>query len=327
MQDNKVVKNLLTRAKLWLGSGENDGEEVIGTGNDARVALLNSIGDNADRERGEEFNDINDDGSTSQFTAPAPLEDAEADAEAESNATELARLAAEQEANEQAAGAAPTKIVRKINGQEVEITDDMIVRAQKVAAADAYLAEAKRLRDEQAQVVKPAPVGNDDDLASIARAIQMGTEEEAVAALRKLQTKNPSTDDFTRKVDERLTFKAAYSQFCDEFKDIVSDPRLKKMAEDADNEMLANGDSRPYAERFAQIGNDLRTWKNNGVVQSKAGAQSKEERKAAAPSAPKVASGKHATAVEEETEESVSDVIGKMAAQRGGPQWMNGAGR
>lgn len=326
MKTNEIVKNLLIRAKLRLGDGDDESGEAVGTGNDARVALLNSIGDSADRERGEEFNDVNDDGTTSAFeTSPAPEEDPEEVAAREAEATELARIQAEQEAVEQVA--TPAKIVRKVNGQDMEISDDLLVRAQKIAAADQFLAEAKRLRDEQAGH-KAAPVEEVDDLASIARAIQMGTEEEAVAALRKLQVKSPSSDDFSHKIDERLSFNAAYSQFCSEFQDIVSDPRLKKMAEEADIDLINKGDTRPYAERFAQIGKELREWKTGGTAPvAKAEVQNKVERKAAAPVAPKTASSKHVSAVEEETEESASDVISKMAAARGGPQWMSNASR
>ena len=55
-----------------LGGDSSSGSGAIGTGNDARIALLNSIGDSADELRGEDFADINDDGSTSEFKVQRP---------------------------------------------------------------------------------------------------------------------------------------------------------------------------------------------------------------------------------------------------------------
>lgn len=325
MKLSNFAQNVLFRATLRMGDGdEDDGGEAVGTGNDARVALLNSIGDNADRERGDEFADVEDDGSTSQFAKPAPTEvDEEDEAAAQAEATEAARLAAEQAAAETDA---PAKIVRKVNGQDLEITDELLVKAQKIAAADQYLAEASRIRNE-AKGTAPAEqeITVDDDLASVARAIQMGTEEEAVAALRKLIPKGPSVDDFSRKIDERLTFNTAYAAFCTDYKDIMGDPRLRKLAEDEDAALTKAGDTRTYAERFTAIGEGLRKWKQPEAAADPLAV--KEARKAAAPSVPKAAGGKHATAVEEEKEESASETIAKMAQSRGGPQWLNGAAR
>lgn len=327
---NKMLLKMLSRVyRNEAGDDDGSGGGAIGTGNNDRVALLNSIGDNADRERGADFLDVNDDGTTAEFSAPAPLEiDPEEQADLDNQAAEQARLEAEQAA-QQDQYQEPAKIIRKVNGQEVEITDDLITKAQKIAAADQYLAEASRLRAElAAQATKPAAQQNpvENDLASIARAIQMGTEEEAVAALRSLIPQSPSIDDFASKIDERLNFNTAYSQFCTEYKDIVSDPRLFKLAQEEDQRLTAAGDTRSYAERFTAIGEDLRKWKQPVAAPVNPMAE-KEARKAAAPSTPKAAGGKHAAAVEEEKEESVSDTIARMAQSRGGPQWMNGASR
>jgi hypothetical protein len=325
---NKLLSKMMSRvyrAPAGDDDGSGEGGEAVGTGNDARIAMLNSIGDNADRERGEDFADVNDDGSTSRFSAPDSLvDDAEAQAEADSQAAEEARLAAEQAA----ADDQPQRIMRKVNGQEIEITDDLIIKAQKIAAADQYLADASRIRNEAAKSHQAAAQASevDDDLASVARAIQMGSEEEAVAALRKLIPKSPSPDDFVNKIDERLTFNAAYSTFCTKYEDIMGDPRLRKLAEDEDAALTAAGDTRSYAERFTAIGEGLRKWKQPAAVTVDLLAE-KQARKAAAPSTPKSAGGKRADTIEEEKEESVSDTIAKIAQSRGGPQWMGGASR
>jgi hypothetical protein len=338
---NKLLWKLLTGAGLNMyatddtgGGGGAEGGEAVGSGNDARVAMLNSIGDNADRERGEEFQEFDDAGNVTDFTAPPPVvaeEDAEAIAAAAEAQAEADRAAAEQAAL--TSEAPPQKIMRKVNGEEIEITDDLLVKAQKIASADTYLAEAKRLRQNLA-TQKPSEqdvssTAVETDLASIVRAIQMGTEEEAIEAVRKLVPKGPSSDDLARKIDERLTFNDAYTKFQNDYADIMADPILRSLAEQRDAALVKQGDARPYYERFKDSGDYVRSWRETVASPKQvdaAPAVTKLERKAAAPAVPKAAMGKSAQAVQEEKEESASDVIAAMARQRGGPQWMNGAG-
>ncbi len=340
---SKLLRSMLVAGGFLGGEGEGDDGDAVGTGNDARVALLNSIGDNADRGRAEEFADVNEDGSTSAFVAPPAADDDPEAAQAEADRiAEETRVAAEAEAARveaeaaTAAAAAPNfdtgtgKIIRKINGIDTEITEEMLVKASKIAAGDVYLAEAKRLKEEAAGTAASSQEETvNDDLASVARAIQMGTEEEAVAALRKLAPKGLSQDDLSKKIDERLTFNGAYERFKTDFKDVQEDPVLRKLAEDMDSRLVSEGDQRSYHDRFQFIGTSVRKW-----VQSKAPQAPKEEavvisddkqmRKEAAPQVPAQAKAKHAVPVEEEKEESAAEVIARMAAQRGGPQWMAG---
>ena len=324
---------------MALEDGTNDDGEALGTNNDARVAMLNRINDDNDRMRAEEFLDVNDDGTTEQFVVQTddgqqtPLTDDIA-ADPETAAT-IAALAAESDAEP----ARNPKLHRiKVNGVEQELTYDQLVeRAQKVASADQYLAEASRLRAQQQQQQNsqpqvshqaPAPEEVIDDLA-IARAIQMGSEEEAVAALRKLRSKSPSVtpDDISRTIDERLAFNEAIQKYRTEYADIVNDPVLNQMALETDKKLLAAGDKRPYFERYADIGSTLRNWTNE-LVQKRAPAPvpqgvEKLARKAAATPVPKAASQKTESAVEEEADESTASVIANIAKSRGGPQWMN----
>ena len=324
---------------MALEDGTNDDGEALGTNNDARVAMLNRINDDNDRMRAEEFLDVNDDGTTEQFVVQTddgqqtPLTDDIA-ADPETAAT-IAALAAESDAE----SARNPKLHRiKVNGVEQELTYDQLVeRAQKVASADQYLAEASRLRAQQQQQQNsqpqvshqaPAPEEVIDDLA-IARAIQMGSEEEAVAALRKLRSKSPSVtpDDISRTIDERLAFNEAIQKYRTEYADIVNDPVLNQMALETDKKLLAAGDKRPYFERYADIGSTLRNWTNE-LVQKRAPAPvpqnvEKLARKAAATPVPKAASQKTESAVEEEADESTASVIANIAKSRGGPQWMN----
>ena len=301
--------------------------ESVGTNNDARVALLNQINDSNDEGRADELANVNDDDSTEPFQANKRAEEDEDDVES------VAEAAAEPEQ--------PTKYKIKVNGRELELThDELIARAQKVESADQYLADAKRQqRVAEAPVVQQPSQEElqrraDEEDRALVRAIQMGTEEEATAALRKLRTQasvaRPSIglDDVSRTIDERLAFNEAISHFRSEFSDIVTDPYLNKLALDRDSELLRDGDARPYAERYADIGTQLRAWKDSLVptrAKEVVSGQDKQDRKAAAPKAPVAASAKTAPPRQEtEDDDTPADVIRGMAKSRGGPQWMRG---
>lgn len=311
-----------------------DGESV-GTGNDARIALLNSIADQNDGGRADEFEAINDDGTTEAFVVQQadgdtePLtDDIAPDPETDATIQALADETAEPEDE-------PQRFKVKVNGRELMLTqEELIARAQKVEAADQYLAEAARIRNEHINKTRP-PVQDgvleptvDDDLA-IVRAIQMGTEEEAVKALAKLRQsqKSLSPDDISRTIDERLTFNEAINKFRTEYNDITSDPYLNKLALDTDAQLLANGDRRPYYERYAEIGENLRGWAKKTAERyapapSEQNQHAKSQRKAAATSVPTSQSRKTQSSIDAEPEETVSDTIAAIAKSRGGPQWM-----
>ena len=305
------MSKLLQRLMANLdGEGEDlpggSDEEAVGTRNEDRVALLNQIGDNKDPEEFTEFDD--------QDTLIVP----------------------ESAISEEEEEAPLTKFKIKVNGKEMELTqEELIIRAQKVESADAYLAEAARLRRE-AMETKPEPklplvdvqANLLEERRALARAIQMGTEEEAVEAISRLQemSRAPSLtkDELTRTVDERLSFQEAVSKFRDDFNDITEDPVLAKMASDRDQELLAAGDRRGYLERYVEIGNGIRTWVKSirGTETEETRVLTKQERKASIKGVPSTASVRSKPVPsEDDVEETASEVIARMAKARGGPQW------
>ena len=314
--------------------GESGGN-VVGTGNQDRLDKLSMIADQHERNVEDQFANVNDDDTTEPFTAPKS-EDTEDDTE---DKPVVVPKAEEPPAPEPKAEEA-VKHKIKVNGKELELsTEELIERAQKVESADEYLRKAK-------ETVKPAPkVGpsaeevkrqqDSEDLA-LARALQMGTEEEAIAAVRKIRVQasaRPSIqlDDVNRTIDERLTYKDAITAFSREYEDIWKDPMLKQLALAKDTEMLENGDDRSYADRYTEIGNELRTWVKSKVPEAKTEEsksqeetlKAKEEKKAALPRAPVPASKKTEAPAEDNTEsETASDIIRGIAKSRGGPQWM-----
>lgn len=165
----------------------------------------------------------------------------------------------------------------KVNGKEVELSEEeMIARAQKVEAADQYLAEAKRqaeaLRGIQAQPasqpeeVAPADTVTDDDLA-LARALQVGSEEEAAKAIARIRTRqaqSPSvnTDEVVHKVKADMEFQENAKWFQETYSDIFSDSDLLTLAIKRDAEMMEAdrqaGKATSYKERYSKIGEELR---------------------------------------------------------------------
>jgi hypothetical protein len=258
--------------------------------NNARLAMYDQIADSNDEARNAEFEDIPDDAHT-RFQ--------ETNDDSASNAQE------------------PEKIPLKVNGKVLELPiEEVIARAQMVESAHDYLEQAKRIRLEAVQSTQaPKPDASrppvDDDLALV-RAIQMGSEEEAVQALRQIRSPN---QDLPKLIDERMSFQQAVSRFQTEFKDVFDDPMLRQLALNKDAELVAQGDSRSYWDRYEAVGNEIRQWV--GSVRKTSSVPDKRERKANATSAPTAAASRVASQAQEEPEESVSDVISKMAQSRG----------
>lgn len=306
-----------------MDENENTGE-AVGTGNDERIARLNAIADSADADRAEELANINDDGTTEPFVVDA------APAETPAEEEETPSSSAEEELEK--------KYRIKVNGKEIELTEaELIARASKIEAADEYLRRAaeanRRVQEPAAPVADPNVLQrqrDDEDLALV-RAIQVGTEQEALAALRKLREQagarpSLSRDDVSRTIDERLAFNTAIERFSTEYNDVWSDPILKKIAFDKDAQLLQQGDTRPYWERYQEIGNEVRSWKESLAPAKKAEVTmtDKEARKASAPKVPAPASAKSkpAKVEEDDIDDNPSAVISAMAQRRGGPQWM-----
>ena len=314
-------------------------EEAVGSQNNDRLAMLDRISAQNDKDRVEEMVEIDDDGQVTKFV-PSNVEQELTTGDDEVAARELKRMEDEvAEPEEPSIAAMPVKHTIKVNGKEVELTlEEIIARAQKVEAADSYLAEASRLRKEALQQAQPqVPSQEDRETAeldrrrALVRAIQMGSEEEAMAAIAELQPK-PSvmTADLAKTIDERLTFKEAVGKFQTEYKDILADPYMHKMALQRDQELMQQGDKRDYWTRYDEIGKELRAWRD-GLVKTVAPVESppvenvKQTRKSAAPAAPKLASVKAPPPTEEDdSEDNPSAVIAEIAKRRGGPQWMRG---
>lgn len=297
---------------------------IIGNSGDDRLAAMQSINDTNDVERAAELANINDDETTEPFIPGGNIDEVEEDPPA-------VPLVAD------TAAPARTKVI--INGREMEFTqEELIARAAKVESADQYLEDAKR-RAAPAAPIKETPSGPSaedvererlEQRRALVRAIQIGTEEEAMQAIEHLMPRAPqlNVDALAKTVDERLEFNAAIKTFNKDYADITKDQYLNKMALDLDDDLVRRGDIRPYGERYAAIGEHLRAW-----VKSKTGSQGtapsmveKQAHKSASAPAVKSANVKAPAPKSDEDAgpEKPSNVIDAMRASRGGPQWMRG---
>ena len=246
----------------------------------------------------------------------------EADAEytevADEDHDKLTEIVEETEQAEDKREVVPEKKYKvKVNGQDREFTEaELIERASRAEAADQRFQEAARLKREaeelrQAPKEPAKPEIEEDDLA-LARALQMGSEEEAAKVIKKLKERPTlSEGDVVRKIDERLTFQSSVQRFQTEYPELFSDPYLSKLVALRDEELVKQGDTRPYWDRYKSIGDEMKGWLGKIKPESK-----KEERKASITTL-KTASGRKVEASDEDEEQSASDIVNQMAKARG----------
>jgi hypothetical protein len=223
-----------------------------------------------------------------------------------------------------------------VDGQPMQVPVSKIVEMgirtlQKEVAADIRLNQAsKLLSDAQKLAQAPQPSKdvveemNDDQLAEL---IQFGTKEQAakaVSMLRKQQQQfNP--EDFLKVVQQAVPHQISFhagKQFAEsEYGDILKDPDLGTIFLNRENAARAAGDKRDYIELYKAIGDDLRTKFNRpkpGIATtSTVTMQDKQERKAAAPAAPKLASARIDGEGQAPRPPTREEVIDKLRAARG----------
>lgn len=252
-----------------------------------------------------------------------PAEDAEQEEPAEgdqSDDPEEKETPAEEEPEK------PRTRVLKVDGQEIERTEEEILEAgiralQKESTADKRLEEATRLlREAQNTQLPRQDVAQRDQQPSIdadlVKKIQYGSEEEAVQAMQQLMTtvRDQATQqaaEMTRKQLEQERLNAIANTFKSEFKEIVEDPYLYGAARNAIERALNDGQPNEYdtykreaQEVLKRFGRD----KTNGFDE-------KLERKRSTTQI-KSASTKPVVAPKEKPQ-TAADVIAEIAKARG----------
>jgi hypothetical protein len=304
-------------AKTDEETTETEEESSVGSRNDARLALLSQISDSAEEVRRKDG-----------WLEPEGEDSGEETTQSVAEEAQEVEETASQESVEDEKPDKKRKFHIKVDGSDIELTEDeLIARASKVSAADKYLEEAKRAKEEflrvapSVQDVRPPSPSPDEEDSALVRAIQVGTEEEAKAALRKLRSQlSVQPDVVLRTIDERLAFQKAADFFQSEYKDIAENKELLDYFLYQDSQMIRNGDKRPYVERYTDIGEKVR--KLAGMSKPQKSRAEKLERKESTPSVPKAASTRNA-APQGDDEDNLSEAeyqqrsITAMAKARG----------
>lgn len=316
--------------------------------NQSRLERLSAIADGNDAAGTAEMQEV-DGGNLVMKETPSP-EEREAAAAREEE--ESQRFLAEQEAKalqtegaepvqtdgepeavvEEAPQPADVKVVNGVshyltvvNGKEKWLTlEQLRVAAQKVESADEYLASAaasvrnsSRLtpskQDESSRV-------EEVDLEKMLSSAVMG-DEEAIKKLAAAIKARPSavTPDVLQQFDERWSFRRAAEWFEEHYADELSDPFLKRLMYERDAELAKDDPHLPYKQRLKKAGDEVRTWmqKKSGTAPVRAAtSQNKLERKKVLVNVPSAAA-RQAAPEDEDAEESVEDVIARMAKARG----------
>jgi hypothetical protein len=207
----------------------------------------------------------------------------------------------------------------KVNGKELQLSyEELVQRAQKVESADEYLrhaSESVKNATKLALSAQDEPKQMDDDDLALARAIQMGSEDEAVQAIRKIKSRpsEVTPDAVARVVDERLSFQRAAEWFNNEYKELLTDPNLKKLVLDRDAELAQLEPQTAYMDRLRRVGDEIRGWNGQRAGTPKV---DKAARKAQVASVPSGAARQN-TGANEESDDSPESVIALMAKSRG----------
>lgn len=275
--------------------------------NDKRVSRLDAIADNADNVRGEELADFDEDAGRRSPQQGDPDDEPE---------SQQQRMEEGQEADPHEG-----KRMLKVNGKELWLTDDEIMaRAQKVESADEYLKSASEAVRQAAQLSLPAPADEPEadevDVVALARALQMGTEEEAAEAVRAL-LKRPSLtpDDVDRRVNQRLSTNEILANARAKHAETLEHPVLAGVFQDRLNALKASAPNTGIEEAFAQIDAEMREQFAPMYAKPKT-TLTKAERKAQMSSVPSAA-GRQSAPEDDEPDDSPEAVIAAMAKGRG----------
>ncbi len=286
----------------------DDVPETVGTRNEDRLKMFESIADGVDESRKDELADVVYEPVKKRGYKLAVDDDGEVVGETPGKLEKVD----------------DKKYVLKVNGHEKEVSEaELLAIAQKVEAADEYLKQAKEAAERfdrmqitpTSAVPEPSKPDVQEDDVALARALQMGTEEEAAQVIKRLKAPSIQPDEVVAKALDRINFQSAFESFKKEYKDISDDPNLFQLALSKDEQLIKSGDRRPYAERYKSIGDELRTW--SGKMKPTETFKEKEERKSATVTNIRTASARAVPLPDDEQEEDPSEVIAKMARARG----------
>lgn len=319
-QQGELPPKVETRAATPTPPQEKVDRDVgphSGTGNAAQVDRRNAIADSLDQERIAEGLDI-DPGEKAPVKVAEPEPDAD---DAAHEPTADAPVAEPVVAAEPEKAPEDPDITLKVNGRDVTKKRSVwLTDAAKVESADQYLQASKdaariALKGEPSKLdVQPE---KSKDLRALARAIQVGTEDEAEQALRQLVEGQPSaTPDVAQLVDQRLSLRDEKAKFDAEYADVLSDPNLRSLVLTNDEKLAKDEPELPFPQRWRKAGEAVREWKKGLAPTSSAPLVDKAARKAEVAPVP-TAAGRQAPKQDDEGTDDPQAVIAEMAKKRG----------
>lgn len=166
----------------------------------------------------------------------------------------------------------------KVNGEEIEVPQSKVLEEGKKAlqiglATTQALEEAKQLKRQYEELLKgKTQESKPDDLTE---AIQNAAfDPEAAKRVAQALQERPQ-QDVHKVIREEIAAQAMLDRFKNEFKDIVEDDKALRLAATMEAEKRAAGDTRPLYDIWAEVGNDIRGWKQSLSGQSKQEAKEK----------------------------------------------------
>jgi hypothetical protein len=173
----------------------------------------------------------------------------------------------------------------KVDGEEREVPQSKVLEEgrramQKELAADKRLEEAALLKKQYEELLAratqqatPPPPVEEDLMETIQNA---AFDPEAAKRLAQaIKGRDAATPDVMQLVREEIQAQHMLDRFKTEFKDIVEDERALTLAASMEAQKRQAGDKRPLYDIWAEVGNDIRTWKAGLSGQTKQEAKAK----------------------------------------------------
>lgn len=313
----------MARETLSLNRDRPDFENgAVGTQNDARLALFNQIADQTEAIRAEDFEDVTDDMYLNPAGTGGEGDESEGDRGNLQDSEEYSGSSEDsgEDATDVSIGTVESSIPKlKVLGEEIEITPEAIARWQKIASGEKYLEEASKLYKSASTINEPSQDVQTVDDAALARAIQMGTEEEAIAAIQQLRQQSLPAGEIEAIIERKLAnrdTKTDAERFKESYRDLLADPRAQEAVWAFDT-LYANDNEPPTFARFEKAAKKVMELRGH------TGLEDKQKRKDNAPR-PVVGQGARPPAKPEEREPTQREIIAEMARSRGQMQY--GAG-
>lgn len=281
--------------------------------NDDRLERMGQIADSADDERGDELEDLQDDDDDRRAGWHAKTQE-------EIDAREKVREEQEQEELRAEEKAKEIVYTIRVNGKDRHVTlDELIAMCQKVSSADEYLKSASEAHRTAMQMSQPPPRQEpedpDGDDVALARAIQMGSEEEAAAAIRKLRAQPSAVtpDVVAQVVDGRMSLRAELTSLEGKYSTVLEHPALGDVFRSKLAKMQAVAPETTIAAAYEQIDREIR----DQFAPMLEKAPTKSDRKATMSNVPTSAAARQSAPPDEDEDDSPDSVIAQMAKQRG----------